>query len=100
MKTIVAVALAVVSSFFTCLAQTYAPDLDLSTASPTEVVKVAQSDAKEFYQEHKSNPLNDSTVMDYATGRALKHGLLESASQAHYVVSFSEVVKQLEIDKK
>jgi hypothetical protein len=100
MKTIIAIALAVVSSFFACLAQTYAPDLDLSTASPTEVAKVAQSDAKEFYQQHKSTPLNDSTVMDYASGRALKHGLSESVSQAHYVVSFSEAVKQLGIGKE
>ena len=71
MKTIIAIALAVVSSFFSCFAQTYAPDFDLSTASPTEVAKVAQSDAKEFYQQHKSTPLTDSTVMDYASGRAL-----------------------------
>jgi hypothetical protein len=99
MKAIIA-ALAVVSSFFACLAQTYPPDLDLSTASPTEVAKVAQSDAKEFYQLHKSTPLNDSTVMDYASGRALKHGLSGSVSQAHYVVSFSEAVKQLGIDKE
>jgi hypothetical protein len=100
MKTIIAIALAVVLSFFVCLAQTYPPDLDLSTASPTEVAKVAQSDAKEFYQQHKSTPLNDSTVMDYASGRALKHGLSESVSQSHYVVSFSEAVKQLGIGKE
>ena len=100
MKTIIAVALAVGWSFFACLAQTYPPDLDLSTASPTEVAKVAQSDAKEFYQQHKSAPVNDSTVMDYASGRALKHGLSESVSQAHYVVSFSEAVKQLGIGKE
>jgi hypothetical protein len=98
MKTIIAVV--AVSSFCACLAQTYAPDLDLSKAKSPEVVKVAQSDAKEFYQRHKSDNLDASTTMDYASGRAIKHGLLESTPQANYVLSFCQVLKQLEIDKE
>jgi hypothetical protein len=94
------VALAAVTSFAACLAQTYAPDLDLSKAASSEVVKVAQSDAKEFYQRHRSDIPDASTTMDYATGRAIKHGLLESNPQAHYVLSFLDVPKQLEIDKE
>jgi len=99
MKTIVAVLVAV-SSFSACLAQTYAPDLDLSKATSSEVIKVPQSDAKEFYQRHKSDNLDESTTMDYASGRAIKHSLFESTPQAHYVLSFCQVLKQLEIDKE
>jgi hypothetical protein len=66
-------------TFSACLAQTVSPDLDLSKAKESEIVKVAQSDAKEFYQRHKSD--NHSTTMDYATGRAIKHGLLEATPQ-------------------
>jgi hypothetical protein len=87
-------------SFSACLAQTVSPDLDLSKAKESEIVKVAQSDAKEFYQRHKSDNLDDSTTMDYATGRAIKHGLLEATPQAHYVLPFMDVLKQLEIDKE
>jgi hypothetical protein len=87
-------------SFSACLAQTVSPDLDLSRAKQSQIVKVAQTEAKEFYQGHKANPEELSDALEYASGRAIKHGLLEGISQIYYTNAFLEVLKQLEIDKE
>ena len=99
MKTIVAVLVAV-SSFSACLAQTYAPDLDLSKAKRSEIVKVAQGDAKEFYQAHKAEAQDASEAYSYAAGRAIKHGITTTDQEIDYQVTFMNVLKQLEIDKE
>ena len=99
MKTIVAVLVAV-SSFSVCLAQTYAPDLVLSKAKHSEIVKVAQSDAKEFYQAHKPEAQDVSEAYTYAAGRAIKHGITATDQENDYEATFMEVLKQLEIDKE
>ena len=75
-------------------------ELDLSKAQKSQIVKVAQTDAKEFYQGHKANPEELSDALEYASGRAIKHGLLEGMPKIYCTNAFMDVLKQLEIDKE
>ncbi len=92
--------MAAVGLTMTARANTYPNDLDLSRASDSKIVQVAQADAKDFWIRIKANTsdIGAFEINQYEDGRAIKHGLMDFLKAVTYTNAFGEVLTQLRID--